>query len=438
MKLKRRRLLSRRSRSLTYSLLAALITAVVAGATLSSSARPGWSHLGVLTVFIAGMVIGSYLRADHSHDTGATPITLALAYATLLNTDTPRGSHAHDYAVAFLTAVAGLSAAALFGPRTHGLRTVFSAVPPAVIGLTATTVAYWAIPVGSSDSAAEASVRWLQTPWWTAIAMVAAVAIGVAVYGGLQASLGGSLMPGFPRGRGETATVGASVVVTAVAIALGCGVLGALAIPLMTVPLISMFVAIRRRVDAVATRTQTIVALARLAELAGYIPVGHSARVAALSQRVAAALDLPRHELPALNEAALTHDIGQVMLRRPVPDGSTIDLAPSDQQAIASEGARIIQAGEVFEDVAEVLRAQATQFRRVQELHEPVPLHSRIVKVCSAYDDVCHGDARNHHVAIERLSLGVGYEYDPDVLNALEAVTPVGPDPSSTRERSPR
>lgn len=412
-----------RARLIAYPLASCLIAGTAIVDVLHSSV-PNWSHLGVLLIFVGGMVVGAHLRADQAEGHGATPITLALAYAALLNTDMPHGNGSRGYGFGLLTAIAGLVAAAVLSPGTGVARRArLTTVSPAIISVAIAALAYWAVPAIDHRSAAEKYNTWLHTPWWTAATMVIAVAVGVTTYAGMRKSIRESFMPGFPRTPGEAAAVAASIVVTAVAVALGCGVLGALAIPLMTVPLISMFLALRRRVHAVATRAQTINALARLVELSGYSPPGHAARVADLARRVGVAIDLPRHEMPALEEAALIHDIGHVMLPKAIPDGTTIDLAPSDQQAIATEGARIIQAGEVFEDAAKVLRAQSTQFRRVQELHEAVPVHSRIIKVCNAYDDICHGDPNNRDAAIERLSLGIGYEYDPYVLNALELVT---------------
>ena len=55
-----------------------------------------------------------------------------------------------------------------------------------------------------------------------------------------------------------------------------------------------------------------------------------------------------------------------------------------------------------------------------------MPLASRIIKVANAYDDLV-GEARSRRArketsAIERIHLGLGYEYDPQVVDSLSRV----------------
>ena len=71
---------------------------------------------------------------------------------------------------------------------------------------------------------------------------------------------------------------------------------------------------------------------------------------------------------------------------------------------------------------------------RVHRAHETqrseVPLASRIIKAVNAYDDLV-GDSpevSRHLEALERLRLGMAYEYDPTVVECL----------SSTVERASR
>ena len=92
-----------------------------------------------------------------------------------------------------------------------------------------------------------------------------------------------------------------------------------------------------------------------------------------------------------LEYAALLHDLGQVGLRSPIPDGATVLAAPDDQRRIASEGARIVRRTEVLDRVADLMERQTTPFRHVREWGEEVPLASRIIKVANAFDDFSHG-----------------------------------------------
>ena len=99
--------------------------------------------------------------------------------------------------------------------------------------------------------------------------------------------------------------------------------------------------------------------------------------------------------------------------------------APSDQRDIADEGARIIRHAEGLDTVADYVEAQTTPYRQVRELGEEVPMASRIIKVANAFDDLTggSGDPDQVRAANERIHLGLGYQYDPQVVEALAVAT---------------
>ena len=132
-------------------------------------------------------------------------------------------------------------------------------------------------------------------------------------------------------------------------------------------------------------------------------------------------LDLSPRQLSVLEDAALLHDIGQVSLDRPIPDGATTEAAPLDQRAIAEAGAGIVRRTGRMESVATLLDAQATPYHMEVIEGAQIPLGSRIIKVCNAYVDHLAGEPGRHSLAVERLYLGLGYEYDPRVIDALMA-----------------
>ena len=109
----------------------------------------------------------------------------------------------------------------------------------------------------------------------------------------------------------------------------------------------------------------------------------------------------------------------------PIPGGATVLAAPSDQRDIADEGARIIRHAEGLDTVADYVEAQTTPYRQVRELGEEVPMASRIIKVANAFDDLTGGrdDPAEIQAANERIHLGLGYQYDPDVVEALAVAT---------------
>ncbi|MDF8265078.1 HD domain-containing protein [Luteipulveratus sp. YIM 133296] len=176
-------------------------------------------------------------------------------------------------------------------------------------------------------------------------------------------------------------------------------------------------------------RRQAVAALSRLTDLAGYTNQEHAQRVSRLAALVGRFMQLSDQQVADLESAALLHDIGQVSLGEPIPAGATVDAAPRDQQRIADEGAEIVSRTGASESVVEVVRQQAVPFRRLIEEGEPLTLSARILKVCNAYDDFSSGNGSKRNQALLRLRLGLGYEYDPEVVEVLARVTGGGSEP---------
>ena len=219
------------------------------------------------------------------------------------------------------------------------------------------------------------------------------------------------------------AAFGLSTALTATGalIALAERPLGLVAIPLFLFPLFLTQFAVRRQSAIRRTYRQTIRTLSRLTELGGYTEAGHASRVAALSMSMGHELGMSERDMLDLEYAALLHDIGQVSLTEPIPGGATVLAAPADQRRIAHDGAEIVRQTGVLDKVAVILEAQTTPYVQVREFGEVLPLSSRIIKVCNAYDDLAGGSPgpARRDAAIERIHLGLGYEYDPRVVDAL-------------------
>ncbi len=105
--------------------------------------------------------------------------------------------------------------------------------------------------------------------------------------------------------------------------------------------------------------------------------------------------------------------------------------APADQRMIASTGATIIRHGPDFAAVADLVEAQAVQYRSILEHEARAPLASRILRVANAFDDLTGGIQEPATVsrALERIHLGLGYDYDPEIVAVLEATVAHGPIP---------
>lgn len=209
--------------------------------------------------------------------------------------------------------------------------------------------------------------------------------------------------------------------------ALMAPVLGPVAVPLALVPVALTSIALRRYAAIGLTFRQTVRTLSRLTEEGGYTPPRHSERVADLARVMGERLGLGERDLVDLEYSALLHDLGQVALRAPFDHGATVHAAPADQRHIADQGARIVRRNPGLATAAEVIARQAVPYRAVVEDLEEVPLGARILKVANAFDDLTVGarGAERVDAALERIELGLGYEYDPEVVAALEAV--VGP-----------
>ncbi|MFJ9028001.1 HD-GYP domain-containing protein [Streptomyces sp. NPDC102274] len=211
--------------------------------------------------------------------------------------------------------------------------------------------------------------------------------------------------------------IGSAVCATGAVIALGVAVAGLWALPVFCVPLLLTQLSFRRYAAVRTTYRQTIASLARATEIAGYTPQGHARRVAELSLAVGRELRLSGPELTVLEYAALMHDIGQLSLVDPVPDGATALLPVTEQRRIALLGGAVVRQTGVPAAVAVVVERQADPYREQ-------PMSARIVRAVNAYDDLAGecGTASGPLSALERLRLGTAHDYQPEVVESLARV----------------
>lgn len=211
------------------------------------------------------------------------------------------------------------------------------------------------------------------------------------------------------------AGIGPAVGASGVVMALGVGVAGLWALPVLCGPLLLTQVSFGRYAAVRTTCRQTIASLARATEIAGYTPPGHARRVAALATAVGRELGLTGAQLSVLECAALMHDIGQLSLVDPVADGATARLPVAEQRRIALLGGAVVRRTGVDPAVARVVEQQADPYR------EQLPA-ARIVRTVNAYDDLCGESVSGPLGALERLRLGTGHDHQPQVVEALARV----------------
>ncbi|MER7111975.1 HD-GYP domain-containing protein [Streptomyces sp. NPDC000229] len=212
--------------------------------------------------------------------------------------------------------------------------------------------------------------------------------------------------------------IGSAVCATGAVMALAVAVAGLWALPVFCVPLLLTQLSFRRYAAVRDTYRQTIASLARATEIAGYTCPGHAHRVAALSRAVGRELGLSGPELTVLEYAALMHDIGQLSLVDPVPEGATARLPEEEQRRIALLGGAVVRQTGVPAAVAVIVERQADPYREQ-------PLPARIVRAVNAYDELSREGAQGAGGALgalERLRLGTARDYHPNVVESLARV----------------
>ena len=176
--------------------------------------------------------------------------------------------------------------------------------------------------------------------------------------------------------------------------------------------------AFRRLSQTRETYEQTLIALAQIPEVGGHTPLGHAARTNDLATAVAERIGVSPKDYERINYASFLHDIGRITLNEPsiLRQGFTdVDLA--------GWGAEIVGETKYLEDVATIVRRQHEPFRSPGEVSNPdLPLASRIIKVCSAYDESVHEMGFSPLEALERIHRGTVYDFDPDVVRELREV----------------
>lgn len=426
-----------RSRSLR--LLVAGASAVIACVcSFGWGAGTGTTDRVAVAGFALAVFLGEQLRLRPSGRLVTAPLSFAAALAMAMST---ADSHPHlTFGAGQCVAVVGsaMVLGVLVSRRSHAATArelgLDILIRLAVVALTAVFIR--GAPVFGSDPLGEMMWTWTLPRPEVQGAPRAAVLVGTALAAvALDAALRAVPTAAAEHlrwrqvARDEFAAgyrPGAAVAVTAALVALCYAEISIVALPMTMVPLALTQAALRRQAATRASYGQSIIALSRIPEVVGLIPRGHAARVASLSVRVGRELGMPDREVRSLEFAALLHDIGQVTLRHPIPGGATTQAANADQQRIADHGAEVVRTTDVMEDIALILEKQAVPYHFVVERHARLPLGSRIIKVTNAYADLVSGrqtraDRRSPEAAaLERLYLGLGYEYDPEVVDALE------------------
>ena len=191
---------------------------------------------------------------------------------------------------------------------------------------------------------------------------------------------------------------------------------------------------------ASASRQSTDVLLSVLAERhPGFGE--HSSGVATLAMLTAGQLGLDSVETRIVGLAAELHDVGKMAIPDAILDkrAELDDAESAFMQRHTVIGERIVAAAPALMSIAPLVRSS---HERVDGRGYPdglsgteIPLASRIVAVCDAYDAMVSGrhyrDPLAHAAATAELRRCAGTQFDPSVVEAFAAVVADGPPPSA-------
>ncbi|MGW0531666.1 HD-GYP domain-containing protein [Streptomyces sp. NPDC003032] len=368
------------------------------------------------------ITLGELARWGGASDREPAPLGAAgaLAYA-LLGQNAGQATH-HGV----LQVIAVVVAAALAGAVPHVARGL--GPTPDHMARRVLTVAFAAVCFQPLYNAGRLK-DWVGHGPWFALVIVALLALTALCDAVLAAAMAHARTrwPFGPLLRDELRAmlgIGSAVCATGAVMALAVAVAGLWALPVFSLPLLLTQLSFRRYAAVRATYRQTIASLARATEIAGYTPQGHAHRVAGLSRAVGRDLGLTGPDLTVLEYAALMHDIGQLSLVDPVPEGATAALPEAQQRRIALLGGAVVRQTGVDSEVAVVVERQADPYRRQ-------PLTARIVRTANAYDEMARGEGASGALggpldALEKLRLATGRDYQPEVVESLARVVSRG------------
>ncbi len=429
MKVRPHRLLRRVNVGLVLGLMAIVIALFAVVRAVDSPLVRHGADLWIVASFAVVITVGELNRIQLPGARESAPMSLAAAFAFAMTSEVGIGYNVTFDAdvVISVTAVAMLVGAVGFIGRGATVR--IDDMAARFISVAVAAALFRQVVEWQGLSLLDLQAEWSQDRWRSAFSMLGVSAVALLAQGALVAVSAAvrahlpvwqSIVDELQQAVGLSTALAASGAL----IALAERPMGIIALPIFLVPLVLTQFAVRRFARVRATYRQTIRTLSRLTEIGGYTPPDHPARVAELSVAMGRDMGMSERDALELEYAALLHDIGQVALREPIPGGATMLAAPADQDRIARDGAEIVRKTGVLDTVAVILESQSRPYRHVRELGEDLPISSRIIKVANAYDDLVgeNGDPDHEGAAIERIHLGLGYEYDPRVVEALVRV----------------
>lgn len=224
---------------------------------------------------------------------------------------------------------------------------------------------------------------------------------------------------------GVAGRIGMAMGISGILLAAGTSMLGLWAPPLVIVPLLLTQFAFRRYASAQRTYRTTVRSMSRTTEVAGFASPGQNLRTAQLAVAMGHDLGLSPVRMQGLEYAALLAGVGQLALSDPSPGGASLLRTRDERKKAAEIGAEVIERSGVLDQVAEIVRHSSDSYRAGRANNPDIPVESGIINVATAYEQMVgesDGSSGGRATAMEGISLGVGDEFDPEVVESLRRV----------------
>ena len=176
----------------------------------------------------------------------------------------------------------------------------------------------------------------------------------------------------------------------------------------------------------------TIETLARTVDAKSRWTSGHSERVAALSGKIAKALNCSEEAMQMLNRGALLHDIGKIGIPLSILDkpGKLTDEEFFEIKRHPEIGARILEPIEAFQPILPMIEQHHEKYDGTGYPHklkgEAIDINARILAVADVWDAVVsnrpYRDGWVHDRARKLIVDGAGTHFDPRVVEAFLAI----------------
>lgn len=208
--------------------------------------------------------------------------------------------------------------------------------------------------------------------------------------------------------------------------------IGAFSAALVIVPLLLTQWVLSRHATERRSHTRTVKTLMAALEVAIPYSVGHSARVAELSRRMAPLLNITGDDAEDLNFAALLHDLGWVSTSTTVPRG-TVASDVSYLVAIQDHPQASVNMLSEIAFLKPALAGILHHHERFDGLGYPtglagdsIPIFARVIAVADAFDSLTtnrsYRDEISGEAALQNVRDRAGTHLDPRVVAALAQV----------------